>query len=110
MIEKSKRNPKKPSRLNLTRSTLNGLDARLPMNVGTLTVTAELKCSGATPITLTISQGGVFPSDTTPAILMQVAGNAIATWVAISKHTQSTYEHDTETVSSKLSTKTNDES
>lgn len=87
---------------NLTVSTLSGLDERLLMTTGTLTVTVALESHGESQITLTISQGGVFPSDTTPAILMQVAGNAIASWVAISKHTHSTYDENTETVSSKI--------
>ena len=90
----------------MTQSTLNGLDERLLMSTGTLTVTAALESIGKSPITLTISQGGVFPSDTTPAILLQVAGNAIATWLAISKHTLSTYDENTATVSSKISTET----
>ncbi len=93
---------KRHSKENLTQSTVFGLDERLPMTVGTLTVTVALESIGETQITLTISQGGVFPSDTTPAILMQVAGNAIASWVEISKHTLSTFDENTETVSSKI--------
>lgn len=108
MVSKSPK--KKYLRPNSTDSILSGLDERLPMTTGTLTVTVALESRGGSPITLTTSQGGAFPLDMTPAILMQVAGSAIATWVAIYNHTLSTYDENTETTSSRLSTEKNTKS
>lgn len=95
---------KKPLKEGLTKSIVNTPEERRVMRGGTLTVTAVLECNGASPITLTISQGDVFPSDTTPAILILAVENAIASWVETSRATLSSYDENTGTVSLKTST------
>lgn len=85
--------------------TQSTLDNQPLMTVGTLRVTAELESPGRSPITLTMFQGGAFPSAMTPEILIRVVGDAIASWAATCKPIQSTWNKNTAQGSSNNSTK-----